>query len=70
MNEQPAEKPDMFSVGTIRPQILVGILCGTIIAIMGMWIGYWMSAIEIITGIIGTAFGFLMGIGFKILEKE
>jgi len=33
-----------------------------------MWIGWQMEAIEIVTAIIGSVFGFLGGISLKVLE--
>lgn len=57
-------------IGLIRPQIMASILAGTIVAGLGLYIGYWMDAVEVITGIIGSIFGFLGGVSLKILESE
>ena len=49
---------------------MASILAGTIVAGLGLYIGYWMDAVEVITGIIGSIFGFLGGVSLKILESE
>ena len=54
----------------IRPQILVAIICGTIFAIVGLWVGYKMDATEVVTSIISAIFGFLGGVSLKVLESE
>ena len=54
----------------IRPQILAGIIAGTSIACLALYIGYWMNAVEIVTAVVGSIFGFLSGVSFKILESE
>ena len=58
----------MFS--KIRPQILAGIIAGTVVACLSLYIGYWMGAVEIVTAVVGSIFGFLSGVSFKILESE
>ena len=58
----------MFS--KIRPQILAGIIAGTAEACLALYIGYWMQAVEIVTAVVGSIFGFLSGVSFKILESE
>ena len=58
----------MFS--KIRPQILAGIIAGTGVACLALYIGYWMGAVEIVTAVVGSIFGFLSGVSFKILESE
>ena len=35
-----------------------------------MVIGWRMDAIEIVTAIIGSVFGFLAGVSYKVLEAE
>jgi hypothetical protein len=59
-----------MQIGKWRPQILTAILCGTMVAIAGLWIGMKMEAVEIVTAIIGSIFGFLAGVSMKILEGE
>ena len=59
-----------MQIGKWRPQILFAILCGTMVAIAGLWIGMKMEAVEIVTAIIGSIFGFLAGVSMKILEGE
>jgi hypothetical protein len=59
-----------MQVGKWRPQILMAIICGTIVSVMGLWIGMEMEAVEVVTAIIGSAFGFLAGVSMKILEGE
>ena len=54
----------------IRPQILAAIISGTIIATTALFIGLQMEAVEVVTGVIGSAFGFLLGVAFKVLENE
>ena len=57
-------------IGKIRPQIFCAILCGTVFGGFGMFIGWRMDAIEIVTAIIGSVFGFLAGVSYKVLEAE
>jgi membrane associated rhomboid family serine protease len=57
-------------VNRIRPQIALAILCGTIVACVALLIGYWMGAVEIVTAVVGSIFGFLAGVSFKLLESE
>ena len=59
-----------MQVGKWRPQILVAIFCGTIVSVMGLWVGVQMEAVEIVTAVIGSIFGFLAGVSMKILEGE
>ena len=54
----------------VRPQIMMAIVCGTMFGIFGSWVGMRMEAVEIVTGVIGSVFGFLAGVSFKILEAE
>jgi hypothetical protein len=37
---------------------------------MGLWVGVQMEAVEIVTAVIGSIFGFLAGVAMKILEGE
>ena len=57
-------------ISKIRPQILAGIIAGTVVACLALYIGYWMGAVEIVTAVVGSIFGFLSGVSFKILESE
>ena len=57
-------------VGKIRPQVFLAILCGTVFGVFGTWVGMRMEAVEIVTGVIGSVFGFLGGVSLKILEAE
>mgnify|MGYP003147189821 CR=1 FL=1 len=59
-----------MEVGKIRPQILAAIVCGTLFSALAIYIGYWMGAVEIVTGVIGGIFGFLGGVSLKVLENE
>ena len=57
-------------VGKLRPQIMASILAGTVVACVALYISYWMGAVEIVTAVVGSIFGFLAGVSFKILESE
>jgi uncharacterized membrane protein len=57
-------------LGKVRPQIFAAIICGTVYGIFGTWVGMQMEAVEVVTGVIGSVFGFLAGVSFKILEAE
>ncbi len=57
-------------IGRIRPQIFLAILAATIFSMFGMWVGYKMDAIEVLTALIGGLFGFLGGVSLKVLENE
>jgi ABC-type Mn2+/Zn2+ transport system permease subunit len=59
-----------MTIGKIRPQILVAIVCGTIFSGLGIYIGYWMNAIEVVTLIVGAYLGFLGGVSLKVLEED
>ena len=74
---RPTEPPDTVSqrrikmtFGTLRPQILVAIICATVFSIFALWMGYKMEATEIVTAVIGGIFGFLGGVSLKVLENE
>ena len=54
----------------VRPQIFLAILCGTLFGAAAIWVGMEMDAVEIVTGGIGSVFGFLGGVSLKILEAE
>lgn len=56
--------------GTIRPQIMIGIICATIFGVAGLIVGVQMDAVEVVTAIIGGLFGFLGGVCLKVLENE
>jgi hypothetical protein len=49
---------------------MASILAGTVVACVSLFVGYWMGAVEIVTATIGSVFGFLAGVSFKILESE
>ena len=57
-------------IGRIRPQIFLAILAATVFSMFGMWVGYKMDAIEVLTALIGGLFGFLGGVSLKVLENE
>ena len=57
-------------IGRIRPQIFLAILAATIFSMFGMWVGYKMDAIEVLTALIGGLFGFLGGVSRKVLEND
>ena len=57
-------------IGKLRPQVFVAIVCGTAFGMFGTWVGMQMGAVEIVTGVIGSVFGFLGGVSLKILEQE
>ncbi len=59
-----------MNMGKFRPQILVAILCATILSLFGLWVGLQMEATEVLTAIIGSAFGFMSGVSLKVLENE
>jgi hypothetical protein len=59
-----------MEIGRVRPQILVAIICGTLFSGLGIYIGYWMGAVEIVTAIIGGYLGFLGGVSLKVLESD
>tara|TARA_Y100000310_G_C20670415_1_gene809964 strand:- start:2519 stop:2698 length:180 start_codon:yes stop_codon:yes gene_type:complete len=59
-----------MEIGKVRPQILVAIICGTVFSGLGLYIGYWMGAVEIVTAVVGGIFGFLGGVSLKVLENE
>ena len=56
--------------GKFRPQISLSILCGTVLGMFGMYIGWKMGATEVVTAVIGSVFGFLGGVSLKVLEAE
>ena len=57
-------------IGRIRPQIFLAILAATAFSMFGMYLGYKMDAIEVLTALIGGLFGFLGGVSLKVLENE
>jgi uncharacterized membrane protein len=54
----------------IRPQVMAAILCGTAFAITGLLVGAHMGAVEVVTAVIGSLFGFLAGVSLKVLESS
>jgi len=59
-----------MSVGKLRPQIFLAIVCATIFSSLAMYIGMKMEAVEIVTATLGGLFGFLAGVSLKVLENE
>ena len=57
-------------IGRIRPQIFLAILAATVFSMFGMWLGYKMGAVEVLTALIGGLMGFLGGVSLKVLENE
>ena len=57
-------------MGKIRPQILVAIVCATVFSMFASYLGYKMMATEILTAVVGGAFGFLGGVSLRIIESE
>jgi len=57
-------------IGKIRPQILVSIVCATMFSMFASYLGYKMGATEILTAVVGGAFGFLGGVSLRILDTE
>jgi len=54
----------------IRPQIFLAIIAATVFSMFGMWLGYMMGAVEVLTALIGGLMGFLGGVSLKVLENE
>jgi len=59
-----------MSIGKIRPQILIAILCASIFSVFACWVGLLMGSVEIITLVVGALMGLLSGISLKVLENE
>ena len=59
-----------MKIGKIRPQIMVAMVAALIFSLFAAWIGYLMSATEILTSIISGIFGFLAGTRMRILQNE
>ena len=59
-----------MDIGKIRQQVMIAIVCATIVSLVLAWFAYKMNAVEIMTAIIGSIFGFLGGTSLKILENE
>mgnify|MGYP006151826095 CR=1 FL=1 len=57
-------------VGKIRPQILVSIICATVFSMFVSYLGFMLQATEILTAVVGGAFGFLGGVSLRILDNE
>ena len=72
MAKRPTKSPapERSTMGTIRPQILLAITCGTLFSGFAAWLAYQMQAVEVMTAVIGSIFGFLGGVSLKILENE
>jgi len=54
----------------LRPQILIAMLCATVFSCFVAWMGYKLEAIEVLTAVVGGAFGFLGGVALKLLDNE
>ena len=54
----------------IRPQIMVAMIADLIFSLFAAWIGYLMSAPEILTSVISGIFGFLAGTSMRILQND
>ena len=54
----------------IRPQIMVAMIAALIFSLFAAWIGYLMSATEILTSVISGIFGFLAGTSMRILQND
>jgi hypothetical protein len=59
-----------MSLGKIRPQIFLAIICATVFSSLALYIGMKMEAVEIVTATLGGLFGFLAGVSLKVLENE
>jgi len=57
-------------MGKVRPQIFLAICCATLFSMFAAWLAYQMDAVEVMTAVIGSVFGFLAGTSLKILENE
>jgi len=57
-------------IGKFRPQVLTAILCATVFGCFAAWLGFKMGAIEILTALVGSLFGFLSGVSLRIIEHE
>ena len=60
----------MISGKGFRPQIFLAITYGTLFGCFGMWIGMEMGAVEVVSAVVGSVFGFLAGVSLKVLEQE
>jgi hypothetical protein len=54
----------------VRPQILATTASATLLSMFAMYVGLKMEAVEIVTAVLGAAFGFLGGVSLKVLENE
>ena len=59
-----------YTMGKLRPQIFLAIVCATLFSSLAIYIGMKMEAVEIVTAIVGGLFGFLGGVSLKVLENE
>ena len=57
-------------LGKIRPQVALSIISGTLVALVVSILAWNLQSIEILTGVVGSVFGFLAGISSKLLEAE
>ena len=56
--------------GRVRPQIFLAIFAGTTVAIVVSYFAYRMGAVEIMSAVVGSVFGYLAGVSQKILEND
>ena len=61
---------ERYTMGKLRPQIFLAIVCATLFSSLAIYIGMKMEAVEIVTAIVGGLFGFLGGVSLKVLENE
>lgn len=61
---------DIMSATKFRPQILIALVCATLTSMFIAFLGYKLGAIEVLTGVLGAAFGFFGGVSLKVLENE
>lgn len=61
---------DSKKVRPLRPQILAAIICGTVFGSIALYVGWKMEAVEIVTAVIGSAFGFLGGVSLRLIDQE
>jgi len=54
----------------IKPQAMAAIMAAFGIGIFSLYVGMAMDKVEIITAVIGAAFGFLGGVTTQIYDKD
>ena len=50
--------------------MFLAIIAATTFSIIGMYLGYKLEAVEVLTALIGGLMGFLGGVSLKVLENE